>query len=549
MLNRMALARHGDFFKEALPWLHQEATMDEACDFYEDLCGEEDCDNSALRLLCQHDRFFLFTHILNRPDGLHPWLYARCREVEAAPDGHIDLWAREHWKSSLITFAGLIQEILRNPEITIGLFSFTKPAAKAFLNQIRRELQNNNKLQALFPDIFWTDPAREAPTWSLDAGVVVKRQGNPKEQTIEAHGVVEGSPTGRHFGLLCFDDIVTRESCYTPEMIQKTTEAWELALHLGAAEEDRKPRVWYIGTRYNANDTYHTILKRDVAIPRIYAATDTGLPDGSPVLLSDEQWLEKRKSLSLYVLSCQMLQNPLAGSLRECDEDWIRYYEIRPETLQVAILVDPASSKKQHTSNTAMAVLGIDHASNKFLLDGACHKMDLNERWKLLRGLHKKWSTAPGIGYVKVGYERYGALSDVQHYRTMMQIEGYWFDIIEVSWTRDRTQAKDDRIRRLLPDFANSKFWLPYSGRQTSLQRETIERNAAHLLAKPIKRINEEEKVYDLTEWFLDNEYRFFPASTQKDFMDAMSRVYDLEMTPPRNFEEYDYDPPAENYF
>ena len=55
--------------------------------------------SAAIRKLALCDLFFLLTRILGRPDIDHDWLYARCREVQASPDGHLDLWMETRQKA------------------------------------------------------------------------------------------------------------------------------------------------------------------------------------------------------------------------------------------------------------------------------------------------------------------------------------------------------------------------------------------------------------------------------------------------------------------
>lgn len=496
---------------------------------------------SFVSALCKIDRFFLLTSVLRRKDALVPWLYDRCREVEQNPDGHIDLWAREHYKSTIITFAGSMQEIIKDSDITIGIFSHNKAIAKTFVDQIKTECEQNEELYKIWPDIFWQNPKREAPTWSLDKGIVVKRTSNPREKTVEGHGLVDGQPISKHFGLIVYDDVVTEESVNTPEQILKTTKMWELSRSLSALTKDGSPRrTWHIGTRYNFADTYRVILERKVVIPRIYPATDDGTRDGKPIFLSEADWGEKKRENSTYTLACQYLQNPLAGDEAEFKLEWMRKYEVRPETLNVAILVDPASSKKKGSSNSAFAVIGVDHGYNKYFLDGACHKMKLAERWMMLKGLREKWIRQPGVQTVFVGYEKYGMQADIEHFEQMMQVEKYAFPITEVSWTRDHTDAKDDRIRRLIPDHQNWRFFYPYEGEMTRLQMQADERGKGHLIAKPIKRVNEDGRLYNVIEYLVHNEILFFPATTAKDMLDAMSRIYDLKVNPPIVYKEED---------
>ena len=249
--------------------------------------GERD---ELLRGLLLSDLWFMLWFGLGRPDADHDWCWARCREVQANPDGYLDLWAREHYKSTIITFALTIQDILRDPEITVGIFSHTRPNAKGFLSQIKREFEGNQLLRSLFPDILWGNPNKDAPRWAEDTGIIVRRQGNPKEATVEAWGIVDGQPIGKHFALMIFDDVVTRDAVGTPEMLAKVTESWALSLNLGA----KGGRKRYIGTRYHANDAYAEIIARQAATPRVWPAEDE---HGVPAFLTREELLDKRRTM------------------------------------------------------------------------------------------------------------------------------------------------------------------------------------------------------------------------------------------------------------
>jgi hypothetical protein len=530
-----------DFIESAIKWLRNEAKMDEAVSFYRTLYSTPGCDSAALAELGRNDRFFLLTHLLGRLDIVHPWLYARCREVESAPNGHLDLWARDHRKSTIITYAGSIQEILKNPEITIGIFSHTRPIAKAFLIQIQRELEVNDTLKALYPDVLWSNPAKEAPVWSQDAGIVVKRKSNPKESTVEAWGLVDAQPTSRHFRLRIYDDVVTLESVSTPEQVNKTTNAWELSDNLGTQDG----WVWTIGTRYSFADTYHSMMERGALKPRLYPATDDGTPNGKPVFLTDVQWAEKKLFQSPAVIACQMLQNPIAGAQAMFDVKWLQPYDIRPATLNVYVLIDPARSQKKDSANTAMVAVGVDQQSNKWLLDGYNHKMPLSERWERMKTLRKKWLNEPGVQSVRVGYEVYGAQADMDYFQERMTIERNGFPIDELAWPRDGDASKLDRVQRLQPDMKMGRIYIPMTvDGVTSNQQRMIDAGQPYRVAKPIRQHDNEGNIYDLVEQFR-MQVGFFPFGGLKDLVDAFSRIYDIEPVPPKVLAAAQTEPPA----
>lgn len=494
----------------------------------------------AVRAMAQWDRFFLLVQICGRNDLLHPWLYERCREVERDPDNHIDLWAREHYKSTIITYGGILQEILIDPEITIGIFSHTGGIAKAFLVQIKRELENNPLLKKLFPDIVWNNPAHESPEWSSE-GIVVRRKGNPKESTVRASGLVDGMPTGMHYKLRVYDDCVTRESVTTPEQVAKVTDAYSLSQSLGTQDG----REWVIGTRYSYADSYDWMLKRGGLTPRIYPATADGTIAGEPVFFTAEAWKDRLIKQSEADVACQMLQNPLSGTQRMFDIEDLQVYEVRPATLGVYILCDPARSKKNDSDNTAIVVLGIDAGANKYLLDGYNHKMDLMERWSRVANLYVKWKQTPGVQAVYVGYESFGAQADLDYFKEQMRVTGVRFEVTEVAWPREGAGSKVDRVQRLGPDFRSHKFFLPYPTDDKNLtsDQRRMESGYSYRIARKIKRKDEHGNIYDLAEQF-KLQVHYFPYGGKKDLVDAASRIYDMEPRRP-TYNEPRYVEPA----
>jgi predicted phage terminase large subunit-like protein len=451
------------------------------------------------RQLCQTDLFYLLTVVLGRKDLNHDWLFARCREVQAEPDGYLDLWFREGGKSSIITFGLTIQDILNDPEVTVGIFSFNRPTAKQFLRQIKREFEDNERLKGLFPDILWAEPKNEAPTWSEDSGIVVKRRQNPKESTVEAWGLVDGQPTSRHFRLMVYDDVVTGDSVTTPDMIEKVTRAWETSLNLGMVGG----RARYIGTRWHYADTYRTILDRESAKERRYPVTVDGTIDGEPVLWTREVVAEKRKAMT-FTFGAQMLLDPAADSNQGFLEAWLRYYEDAGDFagLNKYLMVDAASDKKKGSDYTAIAVIGLGADDNMYLLDAIRDRLSLGERADAVFSLHRRWK--PKL----VAYERYGMMADVEYLKERMGRDNYRFEIVEVGGQ----MSKRDRIKRMGPIFESGRFLLPLT----------------------LPKADTEGVRRDLVHDFIRHEYLPFPVADHDDLFDAISRIWDISAVWPK---------------
>lgn len=456
------------------------------------------------------DLYFLNLFILSgrRQDflrgdyGRKEFIFQMCKMVQNNPNDCLDLWARFHYKTSIISISMTIQDILNDPEITIAIFSFSLKEAKKIYNVIMLEFETNDLLKVLYDDVLFSDPRKESPKWTEDEGLVVRRIGKPRETTLAAFGLIDNQPTGSHFQVEVYDDVITEQHVTNIEMLQKVAErlrlSFNLTSHNPVKHYKRGNIKRFIGTKYDFNDTYKMIEDNNIAKVRKIPATKNGKADGEPVLLTREEIDGHLRDMGDYIAACQLFLNPTAGDVQGFKDEWLARYPADRKGrwwngMNVYLLCDPAGEKKRTSDYTVMLVIGLAPDQNYYLIDGRRDRLNLVERTSKMIALRQQYMP------IGVGYEKYGKDSDIEHIRDTQLRMNRNFMITPLGGVI----PKNDRIRKLIPLFKNGRFWIPpylYFIDSTGRQR-------------------------DLIAEFRD-EYLAFPRSmAHDDILDCMSRI------------------------
>jgi phage terminase large subunit-like protein len=443
-----------------------------------------------LHIQGKNDLFFLMYFILDIRPINHSWMVPKIYEIQDCHDRTLDLWSRELFKSTIMTFALPIWELIQNPEERIVIFSNTRDLAKDFLRKIKLALQNTQLLIKTYPTIFYANPEKESPKWSENDGLLIKRKGNFTEMSLEAWGVTENMPTGRHFTIRNYDDLVTWDSTRTGEQINKTLNGFQLSHALGVTEGGT---VRIIGTRYDYNDLYSGLIKSGDWKVRLYRG------DIQPSFWTEEQIQQKRVDYGVYNFSTQISLDPVSEDEQKFLMSWIKYHDgMYPETNDY-IVVDPAGEKKDKSSFTVMWVVGFDGYKRAYVKDCVRDKLNLHERWVALRNLISKY---PKV--LRVGYEKYSMQADIGYIKEKQIEDKVFFDIQPLGGGI----KKDDRIRGLIPLFEQGRILLP----------------------KEIRYTDAEGKNRNMIDEFLNDEYAHFPNISTKDMMDCLARITDMNL-------------------
>ena len=205
-----------------------------------------------LRERCKTDLKFLVTKVMQMPrwsDALHGDLV---RILEGEGDRKLILLPRGHQKSTIITVAWTIQQLLRNPDLRVQIISATWKLSKDLLHQIKGILESS-VLKDLFGEFYQTKCR-----WTIEVIDIAQRTKMLKDPTITTLGIDTGK-TGSHCDLMVFEDIVVPENSNTSEQIQKTISSYRDCLPL----LDPGGRIVIIGTRYALSDLYGYLIANE----------------------------------------------------------------------------------------------------------------------------------------------------------------------------------------------------------------------------------------------------------------------------------------------
>lgn len=306
----------------------------------------------TIRWKCENDLYFLGSEILglknaiDRLNGrkrLDPNIHKRMASEFQDSRSSLHLWPRDHMKSTWMKIA-IVQLLLKNHNIRIGMWTSTKNLVKKQLNSIKGHFRNKDLLK-WYPElnVKWKLDNAEAFTIMRDEDEDIQ------EAMVEAFSVQTGA-TGNHYDYHFYDDIITRDTVKSPTKMENVREWWaEMQSIKGISSPEKM-----VGTRYHLHDIYGEII--DEGHYDLISSHSCWKSPGVPIYsyYTAEDLEAKRRKQGDYYFSCQYENNPNPIQSKIFPEPTI--YESAPKNPVWYIGVDPAASTNKGADQTGIAI-------------------------------------------------------------------------------------------------------------------------------------------------------------------------------------------------
>ena len=297
----------------------------------------------------------LFPHMMGDdvPDfhkEIYKYLCTEDRIALAAPRGFA--------KSTLVCVFYAIYVAMMQEKKDILLISASETLAVEFLRKIRIELENNDKLIAIFGD-------QRSDKWT-ENHIILKNGIN-----IRAKGA-GGQIRGFRPDCILLDDIETDESVESEDQRKKLKD-WLFKACLNTLLPGGQ--MVLIGTLIHPLSVLGDLLEtpREGWIRKKYKAYIGGVEQEGNELWQNARphaWLQNRKGeIGSWAFAAEFMNDPKMDATAPIKQEQLRFWSELPKQFSCVIAVDPAYSEDEKSDFKVASCVGIDQNQNRYLLE------------------------------------------------------------------------------------------------------------------------------------------------------------------------------------
>lgn len=172
----------------------------------------------------------------------------------------------EHAKTQHIAVGRVIWALGKNPSARLAIVSLTQERhADKIVGQIRRHVESNPRVRAVFPELRQSDDLHDP--WG-QSRLVVARDTNAKDPSVQGLGVY-GPINGSRLDGIVIDDALNFENTRTAEQIGKLVDWLDSEVFTRVTDGGW---IHWIGTPWTPLDPMHEVAKRPGWASRRYSA-------------------------------------------------------------------------------------------------------------------------------------------------------------------------------------------------------------------------------------------------------------------------------------
>lgn len=349
------------------------------------------------RGMCQSDLYYLAKFVLGYDRMVFHVHYFMAMSVNDLPKGYRGLreFPRDCFKTTVMTIAFMVQQVLRNANVRILLKSNAEGNASKKLQEAKNHFcMKASMLTTLFP-LLTSDKSSLAGSgvlWKCPGSTAVQEDG-----TFVAAGVGT-SKVSQHFDIIIGDDFWDEKSVTSLEVMTKCRKELDNLVYLLTSPAEG--RIVFIGTRFAHDDPSSEMLDPESGYHCIVVSGI--MPNGRslfPESLTIEEYARQAKK-NLYVFSCQVMLHPTVGdaALRP---DWLRFdltvEEMKRQwkegkiAVRTVILADAAASCTTKSDYACLLVVMIDNLGRKLIAGGVRERMEPSRFISEVERLNDEW--------------------------------------------------------------------------------------------------------------------------------------------------------------